>query len=97
MAVGGRSEDFMNKEIYNQLIKPRPYLWWWVSDKEKLSENAIVEGVLNNGDMEDIELLFQLFGRKRVKEIFMSQVQRLRHNYRAQTVNFFLKVFAQDE
>jgi len=87
----------MEKEIYDQFVKPRPYLWWWVSDKEKLSDNAIVEGVLANGDMEDIELLFQFFGRKRVKEIFLSQVRKTRHNYRAQTVNFFLKVFAQDE
>jgi len=87
----------MEKEIYEQLVKPKPYLWWWVTDKEKLSEDAIVEGVLANGDMEEIELLFQLFGRQRVKEIFLNQVRRPRHNYRAQTVNFFLKVFAQDE
>jgi hypothetical protein len=87
----------MQREIYEQLVKPRPYLWWWVSDKEKLSDKAIVEGVLNNGEMEDIELLFHLFGRKCVKEIFLSQIKKARHNYRAQTVNFFLKVFAQDE
>jgi len=87
----------MEKHVYEQLIKPRPYLWWWVSDKHKLSENAVVEGALANGDMEDIELLFQLFGRQRVKEIFLNQVRKTRHNYRAQTVNFFQKVFAQDE
>jgi hypothetical protein len=87
----------MEKAIYDQLIKPRPYLWWWVSDKEKLSDKAVVEGVLSNGDMEDIELLFDLFGRERVREIFLSQIKKARHNYRAQTVNFFLKVFAQDE
>jgi len=87
----------MNKEIYEQLVKPRPYLWWWVSDKERLSEKAIVEGVLANGEMEDIELLFHLLGRERVKEIFLSQIKKTRHNYRAQTVNFFLKVFASDE
>jgi hypothetical protein len=86
----------MDKDIYEQLVKPRPYLWWCVSDKENLSENAVVEGVLANGEMEDIQLLFRLFGRERVKEIFLSQVKKPRHNYRAQTVNFFLKVFAQN-
>jgi len=86
----------MQKEIYEQLVKPRPYLWWWVSSKEDLSDQAIVEGVLANGEMEEVELLFDLFGRERVKEIFLSQIKRPRHNYRAQTVNFFLKVFAQD-
>jgi hypothetical protein len=87
----------MVKEIYERLVKPRPYLWWWVSDKERLSEKAIVEGVLTNGEMEDIELLFHLLGKERVKEIFLSQIKKTRHNYRAQTVNFFRKVFAQDE
>jgi hypothetical protein len=86
----------MEKHVYEQLVKPRPYLWWWVADKEELSENAIVEAVLTNGDMEDVELLFRLFGREHVKEIFMSQIKRPRHNYRAQTVNFFLKVFVRD-
>jgi hypothetical protein len=86
----------MDKDIYEQLVKPRPYLWWWVSNKEKLSDRAIVEGVLTNGDMQEVELLFRFFGRERVKEIFLNQIKRPRHNYRAQTVNFFLKVFAQD-
>lgn len=87
----------MENEVYEQLVKPRPYLWWWVSDKEKLSNEAVVEGVLANGEMEDIELLFHFFGRDRVKRIFLNQIKKTRHNYRAQTVNFFLKVFAQDE
>ena len=86
----------MERAIYEQLVKPRPYLWWWVPDKEKLTENAVVEGVLANGEMEDVEVLFRLLGREHVKEIFLSQIKKPRHNYRAQTVNFFLKVFAQD-
>ena len=53
----------MQKEIYEQLVKPRPYLWWWVSNKEDLSDKAIVEGVLANGEMEEVKLLFDLFGR----------------------------------
>lgn len=87
----------MEKQIYEQLVKPRPHLWWWVADKEKLSDKAIVEGVLANGEMEDVQLLFRLFGRERVREIFMSQIRQTRHNYRRQTVNFFLKAFARDE
>ena len=79
----------MQKEIYEQLVKPRPYLWWWVSDKENLSDKAIVEGVLANGEMEEVKLLFDLFGRQRVKEIFLNQINKARHNYRAQTVTSF--------
>jgi hypothetical protein len=87
----------VEKEVYEQLVKHRPYLWWWVPDKERLSDEAVVEGVLANGEMEDIELLFHLFGRDRVKEIFLRQIGKTRHNYRPQTANFFLKVFAGDE
>jgi len=87
----------MEKHIYEELVKSRPYLWWWVADKEKLSDKAIVEGVLANGEMEDVQLLFRLFGRERVRQIFMSQVRQARHNYRRQTVDFFFKAFSQDE
>lgn len=86
----------MENAVYNQLVKPRPYLWWWVSDKEKLSDEAVVEGVLANGDMEDLGILFRLFGKDRVREIFLHRIKKPRHNYRKQTVNFFLKVFAND-
>ena len=26
----------MDKKLYDQIVKERPYLWWWVNDKEKL-------------------------------------------------------------
>jgi hypothetical protein len=86
----------MDKDVLEQLVKPRPYLWWWVSDKERLSDEAVVEGVLANGEVEDVELLFHLFGRERVRMIFLMQISRARHNYRPQTVNFFSKVFGKD-
>ena len=84
----------MDKELYNQLVKPRPHLWWWVKNKEDLSLESVVQGVLANGDMDDVQRLFQLVGRERVRKIFLQQISRPRHNYRRQTVNFFRKVFA---
>jgi hypothetical protein len=41
----------MTKDLYNQLVQPRSYLWWWVKDKENLSIETVVQGVLANGDM----------------------------------------------
>ncbi len=86
----------MNKELYEQLIKKSPYLWWWVKDREKLSVESVVQGVLANGDMDDLMMLFKLLGREQVKQIFLQQISMPRHNYRKQTVNFFKKVFARD-
>ena len=84
----------MNNEIYERLVKNRPYLWWWVKDKENLSVGSIVEGVLSYGDMDDVVELFELLGRNEVQKIFQNQILKPRHNYRPQTVNFFMKVFA---
>jgi hypothetical protein len=84
----------MDKGLYDQIVKERPYLWWWVKDTWNLSLESVVQGVLANGDMDDIERLFQLVGREQVKKIFLKQISRPRHNYRRQTVNFFRKVFA---
>ncbi len=88
----------MNKELYHKLVKQRPYLWWWVPDhdRENLSIESIVQGVLANGDMEDVHVLFKHLGREKAGEIFLRQVSRPRHNYRPQTINFFKKVFDQD-
>ncbi|PIU85404.1 MAG: hypothetical protein COS67_08050 [Deltaproteobacteria bacterium CG06_land_8_20_14_3_00_44_19] len=86
----------MSKELYNQLVIPKSYLWWWVHDMENLSVASVVEGVLSNGDMDDVQKLFQLVGREQVQDIFFEQTSRPRHNYRPQTVNFFKKVFKND-
>lgn len=86
----------MDKKVYDQLVKTRHHLWWWVGDKENLSEESVVQGVLAYGDMNDVKLLLQMIGKERVKEIFLTQISRPRHNYRPQTVHFFAKVFSQD-
>ena len=86
----------MNKDLYNQLVRPRPYLWWWIKDKQNLSIETVVQGVLANGDMDDVGRLFQLIGRDRVRRIFLKQIAAGRHNYRPQTLNFFRKVFCAD-
>ena len=86
----------MNKDLYTQLVQPRSYLWWWVKDKENLSVETVVEGVLANGDMDDVQKLFQLMGRDQVRRIFLKQISGRRHNYRPQTLNFFRKVFCGD-
>lgn len=83
-------------ELYNNLIKERPHLWWWVRDKENLSMESVVQGILANGDMNDVLKLFEVVGKDKVRRIFLQQISGKRHNYRPQTVNFFRKVFAQD-
>ncbi len=56
----------MKDELYDQIVKQRPYLWWWIKDKRNLSIDSIVEGVLINGDMDDVMKLFQLIGKEKI-------------------------------
>ena len=89
-------EPAASEAVYQQLIAPKPYLWWWVHDRQRLSLGSVIEGVLAFGDMDDVRKLFFLVGREKVKEVFFQQISGRRCNYRPQTVNFFKKVFARD-
>ena len=86
----------ISEEIFEKLVTPRAYLWWWVPDKNSLSLESVVEGILSGGDMEEVHLLLALAGRSAVKDIFLRQISRKRCNYRPQTMNFFSKVFQDD-
>lgn len=86
----------MNVELYDDIVKERPHLWWWVRDKENLSMESVVKGILANGDMDDVLRLFKVVGKDKVRRVFLQQISGKRHSYRPQTVNFFQKVFAQD-
>ena len=39
----------MNYKKPLDLIQEKPYLFWYVKDKESLSDEAIVEAILNRG------------------------------------------------
>ncbi len=77
----------------NTFIKKRPYLTWYEAEPERLSEEAIVEAVLNYGDFEDIKKLIALLGIRRVATIFGSQIKRKRVNYDPKILNYFKLYF----
>ena len=72
-----------------KFIKARPYLIWYVRDFEALSEEAIVEGVLNYGDFDDIKEMFSILGVKKSARIFKKQISQKRSNYRPKIKNYF--------
>ena len=91
-----KKEHTTEYKLHSQIVKNRPYFWWWVPDNKLLSVEKIVEGVLAFGDMEDVYKLFQILGRERVKKIFFQQLQNKRCNYAPCTINFFKKVFTRN-
>ena len=78
-----------------RFIKKRHYLWWSVPEdkKENLKPEAVVEALLNYGDIKDIKELFDLMGIGPVAAIFMRQIAGPRPNYKPQTINFFRQYF----
>ena len=83
-----------NATIQN-LIPMIKYLFWWVPEKEiaSLSDEAIVESVLSNGNEDTVRQLFDYYGIEKVAEIFNRQTSGRRINYRPRTVHFFQLYF----
>lgn len=109
-AMSGLSYSLLQVEcgrisIYNEImetlekfIKTRPHLVWYVHDVRKLSEEAIVESVLNYGDFDDVKKLIALLGMQRVAEIFRKQTNphRRRSNYNPKISNYFRLFFGKN-
>lgn len=75
-----------------QFIKKRPYLVWYVKDLNKLSEESIVEHVLNYGDWDEVQTMIKILGIKKTAKIFRAKSKPSamgRQNYSEKTKNFF--------
>ena len=70
-------------------IKKRPYLVWYTKNYDNLSEEAIVEAVLNYGNFDDIKKMVKIMGIKKVAAIFRKKSKQRRCNYRPEIKNYF--------
>lgn len=69
--------------------KKRPHLFWYIQDFESLSEEAIVEAVLNLGNWQDTQELIGILGMQKTAEIFKKRTAEKRNNYRPEIKNYF--------
>jgi len=74
-------------------IKKRSYLMWSVEDFDNVSEEAIVEAVLNYGDFDDVQEMINILKIKKVAKIFEKQIKRKRNNYSPKIKNYFKLYF----
>ncbi len=81
-----------NKSLLN-IIKAKPYLFWYVKNVDNLSEESIVEAVLNRGDFDDFLKLLDILGMKKTAQIFYKQTALKRKNYSKKTENYFRLFF----
>ena len=77
----------------HQFIKKRSYLVWYVKDLEKLSEESIVEHVLNYGNWDDVQEMIKILGIEKTASIFKYKLNEPRSNYRPEVKNYFQLYF----
>ncbi len=73
----------------NDFAKKRPYLFWSTNDFENLSEEIIVETVLNLGTWEDTQELIEILGMEKTASIFRKKAEIKRNNFRPGIKNYF--------
>lgn len=88
----------MNSPEIKQFIREHYNLFWYIPDdkKEKISNEFLVETILNYGDINAIIQLFNLLGIKKVAKIFFDSIaisDRRKGNYHELTINYFTLVF----
>lgn len=76
------------------IIKRKPSLLWYTKNYDALSDEAVVEAVLQYGDWGDIQKLFSILGIRRTARIFRKQTTRRRCNYDEKVKHYFQLYFA---
>jgi len=73
-------------------VKKRKYLFWSTKNYDGLSKEAVVEAILNYGDMNDVRELISFLGINKVASIFREKSKKSkvgRQNYRPEVINYF--------
>jgi len=88
----------MNSPEIKQFILEHSNLFWYTPEdkKEEISNEFLVETILNYGDINAIIQLFNLLDIKIVAKIFSDSIalsNRRKANYHELTINYFTLVF----
>lgn len=78
-----------------ELFKQKPYLIWYVENRENLSEKSMLEHILNYGTWEDYQVAESALGLKKIKALFNELVSGKRVNLKPQTKNYFTNYLRQ--
>jgi len=81
----------MNSPEIKSFIRQHSSLFWYTSEdkKEEISQEFLVETILNYGDMDDVRKLIQIMGIKRLTEIFSGLQGRKKMNYYPEIYHFY--------
>ena len=78
----------------NDIVKSKPYLAWYVKDQGALSEESVLEHVLNYGDWNDVQLFIKIKGVNKTAELFNKSLKNKRTNYQPAIQSYFSRYFS---
>jgi len=81
----------MNSPEIKQFIHEHSNLFWYTPEdkKEEISNEFLVETILNYGNINDVRQLFNIMGIDRLSEVFLSVQGRKKLNYYPEIYHFF--------
>jgi len=84
-------------EVKEFILQHSNLFWYTPQDKKtEVSDEFLVETILNYGDKETLLQLFSLLGTQNVANVFFKSInisERRRANYSEITIHFFTHVF----
>lgn len=86
----------MANKTLGDLIASRGALVWYVKDPRALSEETVVEAILNYGNWDDFDELVRILGIEKVARIFREKSKPSamgRQNYLPDVANYFTLYF----
>jgi hypothetical protein len=88
-----------NPPEIKQFIREHSNLFWYTPEdqKENISQEFLVETILNYGDLNSVKQLIKLLGIRKTASIFFDSINmsdRRMGNYQELTVNYFTLFFS---
>ena len=85
----------MNSPEIKAFIRKKKDLFWYTPEdqKEDISEELLVEFILNYGTLDDVKELFSIMGIERVARVFNNVQGRKKLNYYPEIYNYFSLLF----
>jgi hypothetical protein len=87
-----------NSTEIKDFIRRHSLLFWYTPEdkKENISDEFLVETILNYGNLDSVRELIELMGINKISKIFfdsISKSERRKRNYHDLTLNYFTLLF----
>ena len=79
----------------SDIIKKKPYLAWYIKNPENLSDQSVLEHVLNYGNWDDVQQFIKIKGKEKTAQLFKNTLTHKRTNFPKEIKSYFIRYFNQ--